>query len=170
MVWSPFLCSRFSCFVPPGAVAWLLILRAWAKVPLVADHRTSLDERALAVLRDRFEREPAVEAAYLLGSAAAGRLRADSDLDIALLPARGSSIPTEQRLAFAADLEDLVGRIADVGILSTDNLVYAKEAVANGRVIFERDPVARARFAALIFSLYADLQEHRRGVLHAYAA
>ena len=166
----PFLFLRFSCFILPGAVAWLLILRAWAKVPFMADHRTSLDERALAVLRDRLEREPAVEAAYLLGSAVAGRLRDDSDLDIALLPRRGSSVPPEQRLTLAADLEDLVGRIVDLGILSTSNLVYAKETVANGRVIFERDPAVRARFVGLVFSMYADLQENRREVLHAYAA
>jgi predicted nucleotidyltransferase len=136
----------------------------------MAEHCRSLDERALAVLRERLEREPVVAAVYLLGSAAAGRLRADSDLDIALLPARGSSILPEQRFALAADLEDLVGRVVDVGILSTANLVYAKEAVANGRVIFERDPAARARFVALVFSMYADLQENRREVLHAYAA
>jgi predicted nucleotidyltransferase len=136
----------------------------------MAEHCSSLDERALAVVRERLEREPAVAAAYLLGSAAAGRLRADSDLDIALLPARGSSILPEQRLALAADLEDLVGRVVDVGILSTNNLVYAKETVANGRVIFERDPAARARFVALVFSMYADLQENRREVLYAYAA
>jgi predicted nucleotidyltransferase len=151
-------------------VGRLLILRAWANVSLMAEHCSSLDERALAVVRERLEREPAVAAAYLLGSAAAGRLRADSDLDIALLPARGSSILPEQRLALAADLEDLVGRVVDVGILSTNNLVYAKETVANGRVIFERDPAARARFVALVFSMYADLQENRREVLYAYAA
>jgi len=97
-------------------------------------------------------------------------LRADSDVDLALLPARGNLITPEQRLELAADLEDLVGRIVDVGILSTANLVYAKEAVANGLLLFERDPAARARFAALVFSMYADLQENRREVLHAYAA
>jgi hypothetical protein len=42
--------------------------------------------------------------------------------------------------------------------------------VANGLLLFERDPAARARFAALVFSMYADLQENRREVLHAYAA
>jgi predicted nucleotidyltransferase len=148
----------------------LLTFRGWVKVSFVANHRTSLDEHALAVLRDRLEREPAVAAVYLLGSAAAGRLRADSDVDLALLPARGNLITPEQRLELAADLEDLVGRIVDVGILSTANLVYAKEAVANGLLLFERDPAARARFAALVFSMYADLQENRREVLHAYAA
>jgi hypothetical protein len=54
--------------------------------------------------------------------------------------------------------------------LSTANLVYAKEAVAHGAVIFERDRAARARFAMLVLSMYAALQESRREVLHAYAA
>ena len=136
----------------------------------MAEHRSNLGVRSLAALCRRLESETAVAAAYLLGSAVAGRLRKDSDLDIALLPARGLSITPEERLALAVDLEDIAGRMVDVGILSTANLVYAKEVVANGRLIFERDPALRARFAALVFSMYADLQENRREVLHAYAA
>jgi hypothetical protein len=42
--------------------------------------------------------------------------------------------------------------------------------VAHGRLIFERDPNARARLAALVFSMHADLQENRREVVYAYAA
>jgi uncharacterized protein len=64
----------------------------------------------------------------------------------------------------------VAGRPVDVGMLSTGNLVYAKEAVAHGRLFFERDPAARARFAMLVLSMYASLQESRREVLHAYAA
>jgi hypothetical protein len=33
----------------------------------------------------------------------------------------------------------------DLGVLSTSNLVYAKENVANGRVIFERDPASSSQ-------------------------
>lgn len=119
---------------------------------------------------DRLARESVIAAAYVLGSFVEGRVREDSDVDIALLPARGQTITPKQRLALAADLGELVGREADVGVLSTANLVYAKEAVARGRIIFERDPAARARFAMLVLSMYASLQETRREVLHAYAA
>jgi predicted nucleotidyltransferase len=121
-------------------------------------------------LVSRLEKEEHLAAAYLLGSAVRGALRPDSDLDIALLPVRGRMIAAEDRFSLAADLEDLAGRPVDVGVLSTANLVYAKEAVAHGRVIFERDRTARARFAMLVFSMYASLQESRREVLHAYAA
>lgn len=121
-------------------------------------------------LIERLEHQEHVAAAYLLGSAARGELRPGSDLDIALLPVRGAAFLSEDRLSLAADLEEIAGRSVDVGILSTANLVYAKEAVAHGIVIFERDRTARARFAMLVLSMYASFQESRREVLHAYAA
>lgn len=129
-----------------------------------------LDAAALKSVADRLGQESCVAAAYLLGSAAEGRLRADSDVDIALLPVRGTAFTGKARLDLAADLEAPIGRPVDLGVLSTGNLVYAKEAVSRGKVIFERDRSARVRFTALVFSMYADLQENRREVLHAYAA
>jgi len=129
-----------------------------------------LESALLRRLVARLEKEEHLAAAYLLGSAARGDLRPDSDLDIALLPARGCVITPQERLSLAADLEDIAGRTVDLGVLSTSNLVYAKEAVAHGRLIFERDHAARARFAMLVLSMYASLQESRREVLHAYAA
>jgi predicted nucleotidyltransferase len=121
-------------------------------------------------LAERLGQEDELAAAYLLGSGARGSLRPDSDLDLALLPVRGRVIAPEDRLSLAADLEELAGRQVDLGVLSTANLVYAKEAVAQGVLLFERDPSARARFAMLVLSMYAALQESRREVLHAYAA
>ena len=132
--------------------------------------RTTLDEAVSRHLTERLQKDDKVAAAYLLGSAARHALRPESDLDIAVLPVRGCVISPQGRLSLAADLEDVAGRTVDLGILSTANLVYAKEAVAHGAVIFERDRAARARFAMLVLSMYAALQESRREVLHAYAA
>ncbi|MBU3665895.1 MAG: nucleotidyltransferase domain-containing protein [Chthoniobacterales bacterium] len=129
-----------------------------------------LADSVLQGVADRLGQERAVAAAYLLGSAANGRLRADSDVDIALLPVRGAAISGLERVDLAADLELLLGRPVDLGILHTGNLVYAKEAVAHGKLLFERDRTARVRFGALVLSMYADLQENRREVIHAYAA
>lgn len=118
----------------------------------------------------RLAKDDKIAAAYLLGSGAEGCLRADSDVDIALLPVRGQTFSGRDRMELAADLTDIAGRTADLGVLHTGNLVYAKEAVARGRVIFERDHAASVGFAALVLSMYADLQENRRQVLRAYAA
>ena len=128
-----------------------------------------LSKEVLDRIADRLARETSVAAAYVLGSSVEGRVREDSDVDIAVLPVRGHTLTPKQRLGLAADLGELAGREADVGLLSTANLVYAKEAVSRGLLFFERDPSARARFAMLVLSMYASLQETRREVLHAYA-
>ena len=111
-----------------------------------------------------------IDAAYLLGSAASGQLRSDSDLDIALLPTRGARFQGRRLAELAADLETIAGLPVDLGILHTGNLVYAKEAISRGKLFFERDPAARCRFAMLVLSMYAELQETRREVLNAYAS
>ena len=59
---------------------------------------------------DRLARETSVAAAYVLGSSVEGRVREDSDVDIALLPARGQVITPQQRLALTTDLGELAGR------------------------------------------------------------
>ena len=113
---------------------------------------------------------PDVEAAYLLGSAAANRLRGDSDVDVAILPIRGVEISAERRIALTGELAGIFSRPVDLGVLSTRNVVYAKEAITKGRILFARDPSVIARFAMLVLSMYASLQEARREVLRAYAA
>jgi predicted nucleotidyltransferase len=111
-----------------------------------------------------------VQAAYVLGSAAADRLRPDSDIDVAILPSARGRLSIEERLALTAELTRIFGRTVDLGVLSTANVVYAKEAVTSGKLVYERDPLTTARFAMLTLSMYASLQEARREVLRAYAA
>lgn len=130
----------------------------------------AIDSAAMQAVANRLRQNDKIVAAYLLGSAVDGRLRADSDVDIALLPARGASFTGKERMDLAGDLEILAGKPVDLGILNTGNLVYAKEAVARGKVILERDRAARVRFDGLVLSMYAELQENRREALHAYAA
>ena len=121
---------------------------------------------AVAALRQCHD----VEAAYLLGSAAANRLRGDSDVDVAILPIRGVEISAERRIALTGELAGIFSRPVDLGILSTRNVVYAKEVITKGRILLARDPSVTARFAMLVLSMYASLQEARREVLRAYAA
>lgn len=131
---------------------------------------TPLDDHALPAAVGILANHASVEAAYLLGSAVAGRLRPDSDLDIAVLPRRPHELPPQACFELAAELGAIFGRTVDLGVLTTGNVVYAKEAVAHGRLFFHRDRGVTARFAMLVLSMYAELQESRREVLRAYAA
>jgi predicted nucleotidyltransferase len=139
-------------------------------MPSAAATLTNLPIKAIV---ERLEDDANIAAAYLLGSAAENRLRADSDIDIdidiAILPTPKKTLSALEKMDLSADLTDLARRQVDLGLLHTGNLVYAKEAVARGRLIFDRDPATRVRFEALVFSMYAELQENRREILHAYA-
>ncbi|MFM8413281.1 MAG: type VII toxin-antitoxin system MntA family adenylyltransferase antitoxin [Planctomycetota bacterium] len=131
---------------------------------------TSIDAQRLSAAVAALERSDAVQAAYLLGSAATGRLWAESDVDLAILPRRPAGLSVAERLSLTAELATILGRPVDLGVLTTANVVYAKEAVTTGRLLCERDRTATARFAMLALSMYASLQEARREVLRAYAA
>lgn len=133
-------------------------------------HSPALDTALLEAVASHLSRHAHVAAAYLLGSAAEGRLRSDSDVDIAVLPVTPDGLPLLDRLHLAAELGSIVAREVDLGVLTTRNLVYAKEAITRGRLIFDRDHLVTARFEMYALSMYASLQEARREVLRAYAA
>ncbi len=111
-----------------------------------------------------------IAAAYLLGSALSGRLRDDSDIDIAVLPHVGRAITIQERLRLAADLQQQIGRPVDLGVLTSENLVYAYEAILKGQRLFavDRDAVAEAENRLL--GGYFQLREDRHEVETAYAA
>jgi len=73
-----------------------------------------------------------VAAAYLLGSAAMGNLRDDSDIDIALLPVAEQTITLQSRLELAAQLETKFNMTTDIGVITAKNLIYASEAILKG--------------------------------------
>jgi predicted nucleotidyltransferase len=131
---------------------------------------STLAPTQLAAIASHLSGQAHIAAAYLLGSAAEGRLRSDSDVDIAILPIAPNGLPLAERLSLAADLGRLAGREVDLGVLTNRNLVYAKEAVTRGRLVFDRDHSTTATFEMYALSMYASLQEARREVLLAYAA
>jgi predicted nucleotidyltransferase len=115
-------------------------------------------------------RDTAVDAVYLLGSAASGRMRPDSDLDIAVVPAGGREFTAmdQGRLAAAISLE--LGRVVDLGVLSSANLVYARQAILTGRRIYARDPKRTDLLAAALLGMYERFNLDRREVRDAYTA
>ncbi len=111
-----------------------------------------------------------VLAAYLHGSTAKGSARPDSDVDIALLPTPGQRLPLKVRLECAGELESVLGCTVDIGELSTRNLIYAKEVIANGQEIFTTNRFQSDLFMATSLAMYAELQQQRKEVLDAYTA
>ncbi len=107
---------------------------------------------------------PAVVAGVLFGSAAAGRLRAASDLDLALLFI-AEQVPDDLAvLAMRADLEQLVRRDVDLIVLNHASPILAFQVVKHGKLLFCRDRAAYDRFLVRLISEYADFKRIRRPI------
>ena len=101
-----------------------------------------------------------IQAAYLFGSAATGRTRPDSDLDVAVLLARplSPSRSLSYRLKLMTDLGAALHRSAiDVVILNGAPPLLAHRVLCKGTLVFERSRSARVRFQVRTAAMYADL-------------
>ncbi|MCD6584136.1 MAG: nucleotidyltransferase domain-containing protein [Desulfobacteraceae bacterium] len=121
-------------------------------------------EKIITVLK----KDTRVAAAYLFGSAVNGELRPDSDIDIAVLSVPGIFLTQMDLLKLSSQFEDHCGREVDIGILSSKNLIYTKEAILNGKCIYENGDIYCRLFAATALGLYAQLKKERREVEDAY--
>ena len=101
-----------------------------------------------------------VQAAYIFGSVATGRVRADSDIDIAVLLAR-RMLPARTlsyRLKLMADLGAALRR-SDVEVIMLNDAppLLAHRVLSRGKLVYERSASARVRFQVQTASRYFDL-------------
>jgi predicted nucleotidyltransferase len=78
--------------------------------------------------------------AIVYGSAAAGRLRPESDLDLAVLSTQ--ALDLDERLALATAVERATGRTVDLCDLATAHGTILAEIVQRGVKLVVRDPAA----------------------------
>ena len=98
-----------------------------------------------------------VEVAILFGSAAKGRLRPDSDIDIGILPSPDRALGFDEELALAAELEQILGREVDLVRLDTASTLLRFEA-SQGRRLYEARPGSFADFVARALVEHEDLR------------
>jgi predicted nucleotidyltransferase len=110
------------------------------------------------------EAQPVVLAAILFGSAAAGRLHPESDLDLALLFADDGVPDAFAALDLRAALEQRAGRDVDLIVLNRAPTILAFQAAKKGRLIVCRDPRAYQRYIVRLISEYADFKRIRRPI------
>lgn len=113
---------------------------------------------------------PRTLAIYGHGSFFGGRPRRESDLDLALLLPLGET-PSPMTLAqLSGDLESATGNRVDISLLDlARQVVFCKEVVTSGSLIFVADPNAIDEFEMNTLSRYARLSEDRAPVLRSYA-
>lgn len=118
------------------------------------------DRQALEIMR---EAVPDIVAVYRFGSTASGTAGPESDVDLAVL-AR-TRLDANARFELQNRLTSVFRRPVDLVDLRAASTVMAMQVVGAGTVLYENDPAERGRFEDLTFSLYARLNEERRGIL-----
>lgn len=119
---------------------------------------------AAGAIAEYLAANPAVVAGVLFGSGAAGRLRPDSDLDLALLFASEHEPDERAVLQMRADLETLVRRDVDLIVLNRASTILAFQVARYGTLLFCRDRVAYQHFLVRLISEYADFKIIRRPI------
>lgn len=104
-------------------------------------------------------------AIYLYGSSLSGRLRAESDIDIAILPSHQTT--KEQRLMLISQVEDVVDRLLkEKGIRREISVVNLRDKflslslqykiVTKGLLLYEKDAIERLEFENYVKGEYFD--------------
>jgi len=123
-------------------------------------------------LKEIVKRYPGINAAYLYGTAAAGKLRPNSDIDVALFIAEPYSAEEINSLEtkVICDIEAAFRREADVKILNRiEHLPLLHEILVKGVLLCDRDPVLRRDFAVKKNLEYLDFLPHYERMLKIYA-
>ncbi len=127
-----------------------------------------LPKQTLIQLKVLLWQDERIAAAYLLGSAASGRMRPDSDIDVAILPVQGLSFTSLDRAELAGRLSYELGRSVDMGLLSSANLVYSRQVLEKGARLFMKNPLYVQLMETTLLSMYLWFNEERKELLHAY--
>ena len=130
-------------------------------------YRMMLD---LSCIKQRIDCDLRILSAYVLGSAVSGRMRPDSDLDIAILPVAGKAMSQTDLMELSAALSLAAGRNVDLGVLSSQNLIYASEAILKGERFFCRDVFKADLAAVTLLGLAVRFEFERREIVDAYTA
>ena len=127
-------------------------------------------DRIIEQVRSLLGKHSAIAAVYLLGSAATGGLRDDSDIDIALLPLCEQVISVQSRLEMVALLEGQLNRTVDVGVITVNNLIYASEAILKGQRILTAQKEYTEAMETRLLGCYLTLRQDRKKVEDSYCA
>jgi predicted nucleotidyltransferase len=124
----------------------------------------ALSDETFARLRAVLQADTDVEVAACFGSAARGRMRTDSDVDIYVRLGPGASWSPHRELSLVSDLSAAAAREIDLTVEDEGrtSVILRLEVARHGRLIFERRPGAWVELRARAMLAYADLEPWMR--------
>lgn len=120
-------------------------------------------------LTDVLAAEPGIAVAVLCGPAAAGWVRPDSDIDLAVLfvDHLTPQAPAERR---RVEIERCTGRDVDLIVLNHASTIVAHQVVKTGVLLLCPRPDRDQHFIVRLISEYADVTRTRKPIEHAVLA
>ena len=101
-----------------------------------------------------------IEFAYLLGSAGTERFQSESDIDLAIY---WKKIPEfSEMVEIKAKLEDHFKRDVDLVSINTTDLIFSRQILETGRLLFCRSPGLHLQWKADQLSRYPDFKYSRK--------
>ena len=101
-----------------------------------------------------FRRRKQIAAVYLFGSAATGKDRRNSDLDLAIISKK--IIPAHERLKIEMELSNRLRRDVDLVVFGQASPLLQHQILKYGRLVSENDPDERVRQEVRARSEYLD--------------
>lgn len=105
---------------------------------------------------------PDIAFAYLLGSAGTSRFHQESDVDLGVY---WRKIPEWTKLnEIKNKLESLFKRDVDLVSLNTCDLIFSRQVLETGRLLFSDEPGLHLKWKAEQLSQYPDFKHSRKGI------
>ena len=105
-----------------------------------------------------FRRYADIQAVYLFGSYAEGRARADSDIDLAVVP-RAAGLRA-RKLDMLTDLVEVGFERIDLVFLDDHDVVLSHQAVRLNQLIYSAPDFERGSYYSLVIRKYLDFQPY----------
>jgi predicted nucleotidyltransferase len=106
---------------------------------------------------------PDIQAIYSFGSVAKGTNNANSDVDIAILPA--TKLAAVKRWEISTMLARLINRDVDLVDLSQASTVMRFQIVSTGKRVYSKNPLDSEKFEDLVYAFYIRFNDERKEIL-----
>jgi predicted nucleotidyltransferase len=138
----------------------------WNKIAQIDEGVTTLslltDEHTQIIVQ-QVSQKLAAHTIILFGSAARGKLRDDSDLDIAYLA--DTHHTAYERFMVASELANQLSREVDLVDFAEASTVFKAQIIGGGKVLLDERPIDRQYIYMRALKDYAMLNEERRPIL-----
>jgi predicted nucleotidyltransferase len=120
----------------------------------------------IQLLASIFKGYPDIQAVYLFGSSASGRMHAESDLDLALVLRDRQVAPS--KLDILAELARAGFDNVDLVFLNTDDIVLKYEAVRQNQLVYASEDFDRGGYYSQVVRTYLDFMPYLEVQREAY--